>query len=206
MSKGNAEIDAVSPFFKMNLYRNNQATKSLFLEKYEKNTLIHISTHAGIEKGHPWLAFYDEKMLLDELPFLSTKKNLVVLSACETSVGEYKRGEGVFSIARSFIRSGAGSVVSTLWKVNEKSNAEIISTFYENLLDGQSKSKALHNAKLSYIQNHQYTSQISPYYWSSVILTGSTTPIKTNQLKVPWSIIVPSLLLGLVLLVLFFMG
>ncbi len=131
-----------------------------------------------MEGGYPWLAFYDKKLLLDELYFLRTNKNLVVLSACKTSEGEYKKGEGIFSISRSFINSGARSVVSTLWDVNEKSNAEIISAFYKNLFEGQSKTTSLRKAKLNYINKHQNTSLASPYFWSPIILSGETLPIK----------------------------
>ena len=72
---------------------------------------------------------------------------IFVLSACNTSLGNIKEGEGVFSLARGFFYSGANSVVSSLWNVNDKSTSQIISSFYENLEKGKSKSSALRLAK-----------------------------------------------------------
>lgn len=177
------EINAISPLFKENLYTGQKAIKHKFLEAYNQNDVIHVSTHGGVEKDVPWLAFYDEKLSFNELYFLEKPKKMVVLSACKSSVGKKERGEGQFSLTRAFINSGAKSVVSTLWDVNEKSSSEIISQFYNNLNSKQSKSVALRSAKREYLELYKNTSQASPYYWSSIILTGNDDPIFTEIVK-----------------------
>jgi CHAT domain-containing protein/tetratricopeptide (TPR) repeat protein len=158
-------------------FTKDKATKAAFLNEYDKSSVVFISTHGGVDKDQPWLGFYDEKLTLDELYFTPTHKDMVVLSACKTSVGEYQEGESVFNISRGFINSGAKSVISTLWNINEKSSNTIINDFFENMNAGQTKSTALRNAKLSYLDVHKNTSLASPYYWSSIVLTGNTDPL-----------------------------
>jgi len=193
------EIDVIKPFYGEQIFSDKMASKSVFLEQFDVNSLIHISTHGGIGDNGPWLAFYDERLLLDELYFLKNQKELVVLSACKTSVGEYKKGEGTFSIARGFIKAGVKSVLSTLWDVNEKASFEIISAFYKNMEKGDRKSQALRNSKLSYLQRHRNTSEASPYYWSGFTITGDNKPIEAVSSGRRNGIVI-SLLISLMLL------
>ncbi|MEM7086707.1 MAG: CHAT domain-containing tetratricopeptide repeat protein [Bacteroidota bacterium] len=193
------EADAIKPFYGKHIFSDTLASKQSFLEQFDVNSLIHISTHGGISDSGPWLAFYDEHLLLDELYFLKNQKELVVLSACKTSAGEYKKGEGTFSIARGFIKAGVKSVLSTLWDVNEKASFEIISAFYENMETGDRKSEALRDSKLGYLQRHQNTSEASPYYWSGFTITGDNEPIDAFS-NSRWGGIVTTLLIGLTVL------
>ena len=199
-----AEIDAIKPFYGEQIFNNKMASKSAFLEQFDKNSLIHISTHGGIGDSGPWLAFYDEHLLLDDLYFLKNQKELVVLSACKTSVGEYKKGEGMFSITRGFIKAGVKSVLSTLWDVNEKASSEIVNSFYENLEESQFKSEALRNSKLAYLAQHQNTSEASPYYWSGFTMTGDNLPIKAGSNSNTQIVIVSIACLTLLVGIIFF--
>ena len=115
--------------------------------------------------------------MFDEIYFKEKKAEMVILSACKTSQGELKKGEGIMSIARGFTNAGAQSIVSSLWDINQKSSNELIFEFYNNLNGKVSKSTALKNAKLTYLEKHKNTSEASPYYWSSIILTGNNDPI-----------------------------
>ncbi len=159
------------------VFDGDLASKTAFLEAYDSNSVIHVSTHGGIEERGPWLAFYDEPLFLNDLYFLKNQKELVVLSACKTSTGDVKKGEGIFSLTRGFINAGAKSIVSTLWDVNEKTSLEITSSFYEYLKQGDSKAEALRKAKLEYLGKYKNTSESSPYYWSAIILTGNDQPL-----------------------------
>jgi CHAT domain-containing protein len=151
------------------------ATKEDFLSNSSDAKIIHLATHADIGKN-PWIAFSDQKLELHELYTYKNNADLVTLSACNTSLGELAKGEGVLSLARGFFYSGSKSVVSSLWSVNDQSTSEIMTNFYANIGAGQSKSEALNNAKRSYLANHTL-SELSPYYWSSFILIGDSGSI-----------------------------
>ncbi|MFK7748723.1 MAG: CHAT domain-containing protein [Kordia sp.] len=171
------ELEKLTSIFGANHFQYEKATKQRFTKAYGNYKIVHLSTHGGIKNTVPWMAFYDEKMTLDELYFSKNQSELVVLSACKTSDGELKKGEGVMSLARGFFNAGAKSVISSLWNINEKASSEIIQEFYKNIVAGDTKSEALQKAKLSYIQNNKNTSEASPYYWSALTLTGDISPI-----------------------------
>ncbi|WAC03629.1 CHAT domain-containing protein [Lacinutrix neustonica] len=159
---------------------DDSATKEHFFSKAKDYKIIHLSTHANANDSiAPWIAFKNEKLYLNELYTTKNQAELVVLNACNSSLGEMNAGEGVFSLARGFFYSGANSVVSSLWNVNDKSNSEITTNFYRYLKEGKTKSSSLRQAKLDYIHTHSL-SDVSPYYWSSLILIGDATAIYTS--------------------------
>ncbi|MEM6686916.1 MAG: CHAT domain-containing protein, partial [Bacteroidota bacterium] len=197
LATSSKELKKLSNIFNANHFQYTDAIKERFTEAYGNFKIIHLSTHGGIDKTIPWIAFYDEKMTLDELYFTKNQSDLVVLSACKTSDGELKKGEGVMSLARGFFNAGAKSVISSLWDINEKASNEIIQEFYKNIVAGDSKSAALQKAKLTYIQNNKNTSEASPYYWSALTLTGDTCPITLHKSSYVYYLIGGLLLVGI---------
>ncbi|WP_046757868.1 CHAT domain-containing protein [Kordia jejudonensis] len=175
------ELEQLTDIFNANHFQYEKATKERFKKAYGNYKIVHLSTHGGINNTIPWMAFHDEIMTLDELYFTKNQSELVVLSACKTSDGELKKGEGVMSLARGFFNAGAKSVVSSLWDINEKASNDIIQEFYKNIINGDTKSEALQKAKLTYIEQNKNTSEASPYYWSALTITGDVQPIKNLQ-------------------------
>ena len=194
------EIHNLTSHFSGISYTLQKATKEKFISELPNYTIIHLATHANAQDSiEPWIAFNNKKLRLKELYTYDNKAKMVVLSGCRTSLGKEAKGEGVMSLARGFFYSGAQSVVSSLWNVDDRSTAQIMDSFYKNLKNGTSKTTALRNAKLEYIKNHSL-SETSPYYWASFILLGNTDPI-TNSLNISlW------ILISLAIIVLFFMG
>ncbi|WP_143032126.1 CHAT domain-containing protein [Tenacibaculum sp. MAR_2009_124] len=193
------ESDNIEKVLNGNFYKRNQASKSNFLSKSSNSKIIHLATHANAS-GYPRIQFYDSILPLHELYTYKNNADLVVLSACETNLGEIKKGEGVLSLARGFFHSGANSVVSSLWKINDASTSEIMSDFYKNLKNNQSKTLALNNAKRTYLKNHSL-SEKSPYYWASFVLIGDTNPVFESNLTLHLSI----LLIAVILLFIYFL-
>lgn len=162
-----------------NILVNDDAQKNHFLSESSTSKIIHLATHADAS-DNPWIAFHDKKLELNDLYTYKNNADLVILSACNTSIGKIEQGEGVYSLARGFFYSGAKSVISSLWSVNDKSTSTIMTHFYKNLNSGQSKSEALTNAKRAYLKAHSLTAA-SPYYWASFVLIGDSTTIQLSN-------------------------
>nr|WP_321236351.1 CHAT domain-containing tetratricopeptide repeat protein [uncultured Psychroserpens sp.] len=175
------EISLINDIFPTTVFLKEKSTKENFINKINNTQIIHIASHANANDSiSPWIAFYDKKITLNELYEYQNSAELVVLSACNTSLGELHKGEGVMSLSRGFFNTGSHSVMPTLWEVNDKSSAALLNSFYKNIKLGQNKSLALHNAKLDYIQTSSL-SQSSPYYWASFVMIGDAGEIEIDD-------------------------
>ncbi|CAL2091184.1 Tetratricopeptide repeat protein [Tenacibaculum sp. 190524A05c] len=169
-----SEVNTIQNQIDSDLFTSTNATKNNFLTSSGDYKILHLATHAS-SSNNPAIYFSKDTLKLHELYTHKTNADLVVLSACETNLGEIKKGEGVFSLSRGFFYSGAKSVISSLWNVNDVSTSSIMKDFYTNLDHHQSKSEALNNAKRKYLKEHSL-SEKSPYYWASFVLIGDTSP------------------------------
>ena len=176
-----AEVEGIKDIFGGEILKEDDATKSKFLELMDTFRILHLSTHADIDaNGNHWVAFRDEKLHLNEIYAHRNEAEMVVLSACNTSRGDLKKGEGVMSLARAFFNSGAKSVVSSLWPVQDKAGKEIMVEFYQGLDRGLTKSAALRQAKLTYLRNNEQRLS-HPSYWASLIVIGDNSAIKNTS-------------------------
>ena len=99
-----------------------------------------------------------------------TGTRLVVLSACETGVGEIHEGEGVYGLRRSFQEAGVAEVISSLWEVSDAGTQALMKEFYERLLNGQSAREALRETQLAMMDSLEWG---YPYIWSAFMIVGS---------------------------------
>ena len=196
------EVTSINSIFSDKMFVKEQATKLNFKSNFENYKIVHLATHSGSSNTEkPWLAFSDEKVNLNEIYATQNQADLVVLSACKTSQGELKTGEGIMSLARGFFFSGTNSVISTLWNINDKTTQEIMYSFYTNLKNGQTKSKALHESKLSYLSSKE-GSMASPFYWSSFVLIGDSGMVSIES-KTNWVLLLILLVVVIVVGVVF---
>lgn len=92
---------------------------------------------------------------------------LVVLSACNTGLGTVDMVDGVFGLQRGFKQAGVGSIVMSLWKVDDQATAELMIAFYQALNAGRTPHEALDQAKRKLIKTKRFS---DPYYWAAFIL------------------------------------
>lgn len=170
ISDSEIEIEGISKDVVGDKYFKKQAAKNNFLSNTKNYKIIHLATHANFSDNLQ-IAFHDTNLEYHELYTYKNQAELVVLSACNTSIGKMEKGEGVMSLARGFFNAGSNTVISSLWNANDKSTAIIMEDFYQNLSMGESKSQALHNAKINYLSSASL-SDASPYYWATFVLIG----------------------------------
>ncbi|MEO0868502.1 MAG: CHAT domain-containing protein, partial [Cyanobacteria bacterium J06642_11] len=104
-----------------------------------------------------------------------TGTQLVVLSACDTGLGDIASGEGVYGLRRALSIAGAETQLMSLWQVSDFGTQSLMTHYYENLTSGMGRSEALRTAQLNMIQSDTYA---HPYYWAAFILSGDWRPLE----------------------------
>jgi CHAT domain-containing protein/Tfp pilus assembly protein PilF len=182
------EIKNIAKLFpkqKRDIYLGDQATEEVIkrtsLENYK---IIHFACHSLLDEKFPFRSALvlaidnnsDEDGFLQvrEIYNLRLSADMIVLSACQTGKGRLENVEGVLGLPRIFFYCGARSVVSSLWKINDKSTTQFMSNFYKYISEGKSKSQALRLAKIKMI-NSKYS---HPFFWASFVLYGDSSPLQ----------------------------
>ena len=99
---------------------------------------------------------------------------MAVLSACETGLGETRRGDGVYGLRRALVMAGVESQVMSLWQVSDQGTRVLMTGFYTALKAGRPRSAALRETQIEMLRS---VKRSHPYYWASFILSGADGPI-----------------------------
>ncbi|MBD2306479.1 CHAT domain-containing protein [Chroococcidiopsis sp. FACHB-1243] len=141
-----------------------------------KFSVVHIATHGEFSSNaeETFILAWEQLIKVkdfDKLLQLSGQRQpkaieLLVLSACQTAAGDRQAALGLAGIA---VRAGARSTLATLWSVDDRSTAELMTHFYQELENATTtKAEALRRAQLTLLKNYEI-----PYFWAAYVLVGN---------------------------------
>lgn len=184
------EVKSLSWAFDGCFLTGTTANEQRFKDEAPNYGILHLAMHGLVDNHQPKLSGLameedmnkqqDNILYAYEIKQLELQAGLVVLSACETGMGKYQRGEGVLSIGRGFMYAGVPSLLMTLWSLNDYSSSRIIEQFYSNLSNGMDKDEAIRQAKLHYLEEHTGPAT-HPALWACFIQVGDYNAIKINK-------------------------
>jgi len=137
--------------------------------------IVHIATHGQFDSNlnNSFVLTYDDKLTMDRLESVLAQKRdnpveLLTLSACQTALGDERAALGLAGVA---IKTGARSVLASLWSVNDQSTTMLMQEFYSQLQKpDMSKAKALQQAQIKVASDQRFR---HPAYWGAFLLIGS---------------------------------
>jgi CHAT domain-containing protein/Tfp pilus assembly protein PilF len=158
---------------------NRDLATSAELSNYK---IVHFATHGILNSTKPELSglvlsLVNEQgnakngfLALPDIFNLNLPAELVVLSACETGLGQQIRGEGLVGLTRGFMYAGAARIVVSLWSVDDEATAELMVNFYEGMLQQNlTPTAALRAAQIEMWQQKDWQ---NPFFWAGFTLQG----------------------------------
>ncbi len=180
------EAEEVSRHTFGRLITGKEANEHFFKTHTAHYDIIHLAMHTILDNQHPLYSklVFTQPADSPEDGFLNTyeiyslkfKTNLAVLSACNSGSGKLSKGEGIISLARSFMFAGTPRLVMSLWEVQDKTGATIMSLFYKNLVRGMPVDVALQKAKIAYLKDADPL-RSHPYFWAGYQVMGNASPV-----------------------------
>lgn len=175
------ELREIAQIFKSNLLLNQKFTSTNLAQKINSlpTPVVHIATHGQFSSDmeNTFILTWDGKINVQEFNSIlrlreqkfSHPLELLVLSACQTATGDRRAVLGLAGLA---VRSGARTTLATLWQVSDRSTADLMIRFYQELASQTtpSKAKALQMAQLALLKNPQFQ---HPFYWAPFVLLGN---------------------------------
>ena len=180
-----AEAAAIADLFQTKAIIGSEATESKIAAAMPQSPVIHLATHGLLDyvdttdripiPGAIALApdaTDDGLLTAREIADLSLSAQLVVLSACDTGLGEVT-GDGVVGLSRSLLAAGAQSTIVSLWAVPDEATSALMQAFYTELWNGANKAQALRQAMLQTQADYP-----DPINWAAFMLVGNPAPLE----------------------------
>lgn len=172
------EAQALYMMFMKNseLLLRNSATESVVKRRAVEFSHVHVASHGEFSADAPLTsrlrltadAANDGALTVSEIYGLRLKADHVMLSACETGLGQVSNGDDVVGLTRGFLYAGARNVTGSLWEVDDDATAELSKRLYLNLKNGVPVARALAEAQESVLARKPH-----PYYWAAFTLSGA---------------------------------
>jgi len=179
------EANAIASLYpQANLFTGPQASEVTLRNNLANADILHFATHSVLDPVNPLFSALlltgeetttdsekDGRLEVREIFNLDLNEvNLVVLSACETALGEQSRGDELVGLTRAFFYAGAPVVVASLWPVEDEATEALMIAFHQQLRVGQEPVAALSAAQAEIRQQPDWA---APYYWASFIVIGN---------------------------------
>lgn len=207
------ELEALALLFSNGIFlKGSDATEGKFKQHAPESDLLHLAVHGIGDPTKDYSASLFFRPLSDtiedgqlhsyELYSIRLKAALAVLSACESGLGKAYKGEGMMSMANSFVNAGCSNVALTLWKLNDQVSTKLISIFYQELVTGKRIDESLSLAKKNYLdKSDEYTAD--PKLWAALVVysNGETLIETSTPLKYFWLVLIPLFLIVYLLFV-----
>jgi CHAT domain-containing protein len=207
------EIEKISALFKPGrretLLRAGASEENFKHQSLGDYRIIHFATHAFIDDKKPARSAIvlsldqnpkeDGFLQMREVFNLKLRADLVVLSACQTGLGQLIRGEGIEGLSRAFFYAGASSVLLSLWAVNDQASYQLLERFYLHLRSANPVMDSLRQAKLELIDSDVLA---HPYYWAGFVVAGNADTVIFPRSLHKWMLVTLSLCAGLAILLL----
>lgn len=189
-----AEVNQIQSVLNGKTFAKNQATKQRFLTTAQTSKIVHLASHSILNFNRPYESYVifddsvdsvENRLFAYEIFSQTLNSDLVVLSSCNSAKGKLQEGIGVVSLSNAFYFAGVPSTVSSLWSAQDKSSSEIMIDFYRKLNAGLTKSAALREAKLSYLNQADKIKQ-QPFFWANYVVYGSDEALFEKKTTTPW--------------------
>ncbi|MCP4995644.1 MAG: tetratricopeptide repeat protein [Gammaproteobacteria bacterium] len=170
------EANAIAELFGVEPLIGEAATESAVRKQASEANILHLAAHGKFNQDAPLYSLIalapddtnDGWLTVGESYGLNLENtDLVVLSACETNLGDLSAGDELVGLTRAFIFAGTPSVIASLWAVEDETTSLLMERFYTHLRDGMGKAAALRQAQLDVREEYP-----NPYYWSAFVLSG----------------------------------
>ncbi len=176
-----SEAQAVASLLGTAAVTNAEASETRLRDEAADSKVIHLAAHGGYNVANPlYSAIYlapggegtagDGRLETHEVYGLDLKGNeLVVLSACQTNVGELSAGDELVGMTRAFFFAGTPTILSSLWSVDDAATETLMTAFYRHWQAGMGKAEALQAAQAEVRGKPNWA---SPFYWTGFVLDG----------------------------------
>ncbi len=175
-----------SSLYRTRTVLGDRANRDRFRQLAQRARILHLATHGQADPDQglfSYLAFAEAgdsispKLYARELQTMRLPVDLVVLSACQTGLGSYERGEGLVSLTRALQEAGARSTLTTLWSIDDAKSSALMRSFYRYLRQGLPKDQALQQARLDYLDENR-GEFAHPFFWAAYIPQGDMRSLK----------------------------
>lgn len=181
------EAQAIAKLYDVTPFLAEEATETQLREQAGTADIIHLAAHGGYDTIDPLLSSIeltpdqtnDGSLQVREVFRLDlSKANLVVLSACETALGEQSLGDEIIGLTRAFLYAGTPSIMTTLWSIEDNASEALMTTFYQKLRTEPSFAAALRAAQLDILSKENWR---DPFYWAAFTLHGDYLGVGERQ-------------------------